>query len=52
MDVNGSHHHLEKPGAASLVTVPVYAGRTILPKVMSSILRQAGLTAEALLALL
>ena len=52
VDVNGSHHHLEKPGTASLVTVPVHAGRTILPKVMSSILRQAGLSADDFRALL
>lgn len=48
VDVNGSHHHLEKPGSASVVTVPVHAGRTILPKILTSILRQAGMTAEEL----
>jgi len=48
VDVNGSHHHLHKPGSAFVVTVPVHAGRTILPWLLTSILRQAGMTADQL----
>jgi predicted RNA binding protein YcfA (HicA-like mRNA interferase family) len=41
--------HLEKLGR---VTVPVYAGETILPKTLGRILADAGLSAEQLRELL
>lgn len=50
--VRGSHHYLRKPGAPSLVTVPVHGNRTLPAKTLQSILRQAGLTADELSALL
>lgn len=49
--VNGSHHHLHKPGS-KLVTVPVHAGETLSPLVLRSILEQAGLTVEEFIELL
>jgi predicted RNA binding protein YcfA (HicA-like mRNA interferase family) len=42
----GSHRHLQRPGQAGTVTVPMHAGETIYPKLLASILRQAGLTAD------
>lgn len=41
----GSHVYLRHPDRPGLVTVPVHAGRTLYPSIVSSILRQAGLTA-------
>ncbi len=44
----GSHvqlKHATKPGR---VTIPVHAGETLQPFIVSSILKQAGLTAEDL----
>jgi predicted RNA binding protein YcfA (HicA-like mRNA interferase family) len=49
--VNGSHHHLYKPGS-NLVTVPVHAGETLSPMLIKSILEQAGLTVEEFMKLL
>ncbi|MBI3469928.1 MAG: type II toxin-antitoxin system HicA family toxin [Candidatus Solibacter usitatus] len=46
--VRGSHHYLRKPGASGLVTVPVHGNRTLPPKTLQSILRQAGMTADEL----
>ena len=50
--VRGSHHYLRKPGAAALVVVPVHGNRDLPAGTLRSILRQAGLTAEELCALL
>ena len=44
--VEGSHHHLTKPGHLWVVTVPVHAGRDIPSGTLRNILRQAGLTPE------
>jgi len=40
------------PGKDVLVTAPVHAGRTIAPKTLASILKQAQLTAERFAGLL
>jgi predicted RNA binding protein YcfA (HicA-like mRNA interferase family) len=49
--VNGSHYFLRGPNGR-VVIVPVHAGRTVPVGTMRSILRQSGLTAEQLAALL
>ena len=46
----GSHVQLEHPERSGKVTVPVHAGETLDPKLIASVLRQAGLTVEELLA--
>lgn len=46
--IQGSHHHLRRPGAKSLVTIPVHSGEILKPKLLKSILEQAGVTAEEL----
>lgn len=49
----GSHqqlNHLEKPGRR--VTVPLHAGRTLSPRVLNTILKQADMTADEFRALL
>jgi len=45
---HGSHHYPYHKGNDILVTVPVHAGRTLAPKTLQSILKQAGITAEQL----
>ena len=42
----GSHMIMWHPESRRTVTVPVHAGETLGPKTLSTILRQAGLTAE------
>jgi predicted RNA binding protein YcfA (HicA-like mRNA interferase family) len=49
--IEGSHHHLSKPGRPGVVTVPVHAGDTLGPRTLHSILRQAGLTPDQFAAL-
>ena len=49
--VKGSHHHLRRVGGP-LVTIPVHPGEIIYPRLLASILDQAGLTVEELRALL
>jgi len=49
---HGSHHYLYPRDKDVLVTVPIHAGRTVAPKTLQSILKQAGLTAERLAELL
>lgn len=41
-------HHIFKNGAGNRVTVALHAGKTLHPKVLQSILRDADLTAEEL----
>ena len=48
----GSHHYLYHREKDVLVTVPVHASRTLAPKTLQSILKQAGLTSEQLTELL
>ena len=48
----GSHVQLRHPARGGRVTVPVHAGETIGPRLLSSILAQAGMTADELRALL
>jgi len=48
----GSHMYLKHPTQLGLVTVARHAGVIIKPKTLSSILDQAGLTADDLRALL
>jgi len=50
--VRGSHHYLQPPEGGLLVTVPIHPGRTLKPKTLKTILKQAGLTVEELLDLL
>ena len=50
--IRGSHHYLRKPGTASLVTVPVHGNRTLPPKTLQSILRQAAMSVDELSQLL
>jgi predicted RNA binding protein YcfA (HicA-like mRNA interferase family) len=42
--VRGSHHYLRPAGGGPRVTVAVHAGRVLLPKVLASVLEQAGMT--------
>jgi len=42
--IRGSHHYLRKPGAGSLVVVPVHGNRILPLGTLRSILRQAGLS--------
>jgi len=49
---HGSHFYLYHRGKDTLVTVPVHAGRTLAPKTLQSILKQARLTPEELAELL
>lgn len=49
--IKGSHHHLKRPGSP-LVTVPVHPGQVIYPRLLATILYQAGLTVEELRVLL
>ena len=49
---HGSHFYLHHRGKDLLVTVPVHAGRTLAPKTLQSILKQAGLTPDQLVELL
>lgn len=49
--IEGSHHYLESP-AGQLVTIPVHGTKILKPKTLKSILEQAGLTFEELIALL
>lgn len=44
----GSHAQLKHPTRGGRVTVPLHAGETIGPKLLGSILAQAGLTVEEL----
>ena len=48
----GSHVQLKHPARPGKVTVPVHAGRVIGPKTLANVLRQAGLSADDLRALL
>jgi len=50
--VHGSHHYLLHRSRDVLVTVPVHAGKTLAPKTLQSILKQAGITADELTGLL
>ena len=49
---HGSHLYLYHKAKDVLVTVPVHAGRTLAPKTLQSILKQAGVTVEQLTELL
>ncbi len=49
--VNGSHHHLHKPGS-NLVTVPVLPSEILSPMVIKSALKQADLSVDELIELL
>ncbi|MGA2283754.1 MAG: type II toxin-antitoxin system HicA family toxin [Candidatus Dormibacteria bacterium] len=44
----GSHVQLRHPTRGGRVTVPLHAGETLGPRLVASILAQAGLTAEEL----
>jgi len=48
----GSHAHYRHPMKRGLVTIPMHSGKTIPPGILRSILKQAGLTADALQGLL
>lgn len=50
--VRGSHHYFQPPEGGRLVTVPVHSGKTLKPKTLKTILKQAGLNVEELLDLL
>lgn len=49
---NGSHLQLRHPRKPGLVTVALHAGAIIKPKVLTSVLNQAGLSVEELRRLL
>lgn len=49
--VQGSHHYFRKPGATSIVGVPVHGNRDLPEGTLRSIIEQAGLTDEEFLAL-
>ena len=42
----GSHVQLKHPARPGRVTIPIHAGETIGPRLLSSILRQAGLSLD------
>jgi predicted RNA binding protein YcfA (HicA-like mRNA interferase family) len=44
----GSHAQLNHPGQSAKVTIPLHAGETLDPKLLASVLRQAGITVEQL----
>jgi predicted RNA binding protein YcfA (HicA-like mRNA interferase family) len=44
----GSHAQLKHPSRGGRVTVPLHAGETIGPRLLRSILNQAGVTVEDL----
>ncbi|MCR4418892.1 MAG: type II toxin-antitoxin system HicA family toxin [Clostridia bacterium] len=44
--VQGSHYHLRRSGSGQLVTVPVHTGEILRPKLLRSILDQAGLSVD------
>lgn len=48
----GGHRHLRRPNGTGRVTIPMHVVETLSPKLVQSILRQAGLTAEELADLL
>jgi predicted RNA binding protein YcfA (HicA-like mRNA interferase family) len=48
----GSHRQLTHPARPGRVTVPIHAGEVLGPELLKRILRQAGLTAAELRALL
>ncbi len=48
----GSHAQLKHPDRGGRVTVPLHAGETIGPKLLRSILHQAGLTMDEFLSVL
>jgi predicted RNA binding protein YcfA (HicA-like mRNA interferase family) len=50
--VRGSHYYLKKPGIAALVVVPVHGNRDLPAGTLRSILHQASLATEDLIALL
>jgi predicted RNA binding protein YcfA (HicA-like mRNA interferase family) len=50
--VRGRHHYLVKPGVTKLVVVPIHGNRDLPKGTLRSILRQAGMTPEQLVALL
>ncbi|MDA8198667.1 MAG: type II toxin-antitoxin system HicA family toxin [Thermaerobacter sp.] len=50
--VSGNHVHLKKAGTPGLVTVPKHGGETLAPGLVRSILRQAGVSDDELMAVL
>lgn len=44
----GSHTYLRHPDRIGIVTVPVHARRIMKPKVLTTILKQAGISADEL----
>jgi predicted RNA binding protein YcfA (HicA-like mRNA interferase family) len=48
----GSHAQLTHPNRLGRVTIPTHAGETVKPFILSSVLDQAGLTADELRSLL
>lgn len=42
----GSHVQLKHPDRAGRVTIPIHSGETIGPRLLNSILRQAGLSVD------
>jgi hypothetical protein len=50
--LKGSHVQLKHPTKPGRVTIPIHAGETLQPFIVSSILRQADLTVEDLRKLL
>ena len=46
--VHGSHHIYGKPGSIVRLSVPVHAGRTLKAGLLGHLLKQAGLTEDAL----
>jgi predicted RNA binding protein YcfA (HicA-like mRNA interferase family) len=48
----GAHAQLKHPDRGGQVTVPLHAGETIGPRLLRSVLNQAGVTVEELRAVL
>lgn len=48
----GSHHYLKSPINRNIVTIAVHAEKTLKPKTLKSIIKQAGLTVEEFIRIL
>ena len=52
VDIEGSHHQLRHPDRPGRVTVTVHGAKTLHPKTLTSILKQANMTVDELTVLL
>ena len=50
--INRSHHIMKKPGHEYLLSVPVHSGKTLKPGTLRRLIRDAGVSVDAFVALL